>query len=156
MIHNKLTSSTTKYISLHIMSHKNTLRKKKYSRSHPFVWIPNFWDTQVDQRCKNPTRDVAIFIRRGFIQPTFINQPQWTRYNTCMKQKIIGFAFWQALVIFKPFLYLIRSLAHLGKEVNFKGRVLGEFCAEIAHNHSIKKILQNAYICVNITVWLEG
>lgn len=52
--------------------------------------------------------------------------------------------------VFKLFPCLIGSLANLSREANFKERVLGEFCAEIALIHSIrKKILQNAYIFVN-------
>lgn len=62
MVYNKLISNTIKYILMHITSCKNTFRKK-YSRRYPSVWISNFWETQVEERCKNPTEHVAIFLR---------------------------------------------------------------------------------------------
>lgn len=71
MVFNKFMSSIAKYILLHMNLDKNPL--KKIPRNYPIVQIPNFWETQVEERCKNLTRDVAIFIRRVFLQQAFIS-----------------------------------------------------------------------------------
>lgn len=92
MVRNKFMSSTIKYISLHIILDNNTFRKKYY-RCYPIVWITNFWETKMEERCKNPTIDMAIFIKKAFIQQTFNKPRQWATYNTHMEQKITGFKF---------------------------------------------------------------
>ena len=142
MVYTKFMFSITKYILLHMNWDKNPL--KKSSRNYPIVQIPNFWEIQVKERCKNLIRDVAIFIRTVFLQQAFISQLQRARCNPTMEWNIIALSLDRLRVYFKLFLWLIRSLVNLAKKANFKDRQLGEFCVETALNHSMKKTLQNA------------
>lgn len=97
----------------------------------------------VKERCKKPTRDMVIFIKKACVQHTYSRSDSGLHTILAWNKKLQALNLDRLWLYFKLFLYLIRSLVNSGREANFKDRVLREFCAENSLIHPIRKILQN-------------